>query len=106
MSYQCINQDQALALMHEEQVTVVDIRDQTSYQAGHIKDAIHLSQENLDAFLSSADKTHPLIVCCYHGNSSKGAADFLFNQGFARSYSLDGGFSAWQQAGLESDAVI
>ena len=102
MSYQCIDQDQALSLIHQEDATVVDIRDQASYEASHIKGAIHLSNDSLHRFLSDTDKTRPVIVCCYHGNSSKSAADFLFNQGFSQSFSLDGGFSAWQQTGSES----
>ena len=104
MSYQCIDQAAAVRLIDEEQAHIVDIRDAASFSSGHIKKATHLDNESVGSFLETADKNLPVIVCCYHGNSSKGAADFLFNQGFAESYSLDGGFTAWQQAGLEFEA--
>jgi thiosulfate sulfurtransferase len=35
---------------------------------------------------------------CYHGNSSKGAAQYLLTQGFKAAYSIDGGFDAWRAA--------
>ena len=104
MSYQCIDQDRAVALMENENAQVVDIRDPASYASGRIVGAVHISNENIGEFLQQADKSRPLIVCCYHGNSSKGAADYLANQGFDQSYSLDGGFTAWQQAGLAAES--
>ncbi len=76
-------------------VQVVDIRDDESYQAGHIPGAQALNDSTLPQFIGSADKTTPLVVCCYHGNSSQNAADFLSQQGFENVYSLDGGYTAW-----------
>ncbi|MFT4862153.1 MAG: thiosulfate sulfurtransferase, partial [Pseudohongiellaceae bacterium] len=49
-------------------------------------------------FIAAADTAQPLVVCCYHGNSSQSAAAFFAEQGFVQSYSLDGGFEAWQEA--------
>ena len=45
----------------------------------------------------NANQQAPLIVCCYHGNSSQGAAAYLASIGFAETYSLDGGFDLWRQ---------
>ncbi len=101
MPYERIDQNQALGLINDEGAVVVDVRDPASYEAGHIQNALHLSQDNLGEFVSATNKTLPIIVCCYHGNSSQGAADFLNQQGFDRCYSLDGGFTAWQTAGLD-----
>ncbi|WDE11676.1 thiosulfate sulfurtransferase GlpE [Thalassomonas haliotis] len=77
--------------------TVVDIRDPASFQAGHIPDAVHLSNESLADFLRSADPDAPVVVCCYHGISSQQAAQYLISQDFTDVYSLDGGFTEWQQ---------
>ena len=76
-------------------VQVVDIRDRESYQAGHIPGARLLNDETIEEFMSSADKTRPLVVCCYHGHSSQNAAEFLAQQKFTEVYSLDGGYTAW-----------
>ncbi|MGL5628515.1 MAG: rhodanese-like domain-containing protein, partial [Plesiomonas shigelloides] len=43
------------------------------------------------------DFAMPVIVMCYHGNSSQGAAQYLVNQGFDEVYSLNGGFEAWRK---------
>ncbi len=74
---------------------VVDIRDANSFQASHIPNAIHLTNESLPDFLRDADMDVPVVVCCYHGISSQQAAQFLVSQDFTDVYSLDGGFTDW-----------
>jgi len=101
MAFERIDQNRAIELIKDEGAVVVDVRDPASYSAGHIQNALHLTQETVGEFISATNKTVPVIVCCYHGNSSQGAADFLNQQGFTRCYSLDGGYTAWQQAGLD-----
>lgn len=74
----------------------VDIRDEMSYQQGHIPTAAPLNQGNLQQWMTAADLDKPVLVCCYHGNSSQPAAQFLFEKGFEQVYSIDGGFEAWR----------
>jgi thiosulfate sulfurtransferase len=50
----------------------------------------------MDEFLAVADKAKPLIVYCYHGNSSQGAANYFDGLGFKEVYSVDGGYEAWR----------
>ncbi len=76
---------------------VADIRDADSYAAGHLPEARHLTNENLQEFIESSDLDTPLVVCCYHGNSSQMAAQFLIERGFENVYSLDGGYEAWER---------
>lgn len=83
------------ALVEERSVRIVDIRDAASYTVGHIPGALPLNDANLQAFLGSADKTQPLVVCCYHGHSSQNVAAFLASEAFQEVYSLDGGYVAW-----------
>lgn len=94
MTYSCIDVSDALPII-ENNALIVDIRDTTSYQNSHIVDAISLNNDNVQDFIDSSDKSRPLIVCCYHGNSSKGAAEYLAAQGFQEVYSLNGGYSQW-----------
>ncbi len=83
-------------LMDESQATVVDIRDPQSFQNGHMPTANHISNDNLADFIAEADKSKPLVVVCYHGNSSQQAAQFFAEQGFSEVFSMDGGFEAWK----------
>jgi thiosulfate sulfurtransferase len=75
----------------------VDIRDPGSYRQAHIPGALHLHDGNLQEFLASTDKETPVIVYCYHGNSSLGATAFLLENGFKDVASMSGGFEAWRQ---------
>jgi thiosulfate sulfurtransferase len=86
----------ASVLLAQGKADVVDIRDPASYAAGHIAGAQHLDNSNLARYLERADRQRPLIVCCYHGNSSIPAAQYLLQQGFSTVYSLDGGIEAWR----------
>jgi thiosulfate sulfurtransferase len=96
MSYQCISIDDAKALIEQSGATIADVRDSGAFRASSIENAINIQQENLEEFLASADKNKPLIVYCYHGNSSRGAADYFSSQGYDEVYSMDGGYEAWR----------
>ena len=82
-------------MQEEDSVNVVDIRDPGSYSAGHIPNAVSLNDSNVKEYIETADKEKPLVVCCYHGNSSRGAAEYLSQQGFKEVFSMTGGFDAW-----------
>lgn len=87
---------QEAQLLRTQGAVVVDIRDLQSYAQSHIAGAHHLDNQSLPDFMARADFERPLIVACYHGNSSQGAAAYLAQQGFAEVYSLDGGFELWR----------
>ncbi len=99
MPYKRISVDEAKGMMAAGDVTVIDVRDPGSFQAGAIEGAIHVSDDNIKDFVADTDKARPLLVCCYHGNMSQGAADYFSEQGFADTYSIDGGYEAWRTAG-------
>jgi thiosulfate sulfurtransferase len=74
----------------------VDIRDPDSYRSAHIPGAIHLHDGNVQDFLQNTAKENPVVVYCYHGNSSMGATAFLIENGFTNVSSMSGGFEAWR----------
>jgi thiosulfate sulfurtransferase len=82
-------------LQEVDAINVVDIRDPGSFAAGHIPNAVPLNDGNIKEYIETADKEKPLVVCCYHGNSSRGAAEYLSQNGFKEVYSMSGGFDAW-----------
>lgn len=91
----CININEAVTLLTEHNALAVDIRDHASFNQNHIKNARHLNNENLNDFLAEINQQTPLLVYCYHGISSKPAAEFLLQQGYHRVYSLNNGFNQW-----------
>ena len=88
-----IDVNAAQAMMEQKQAHLVDIRDPQSFQLAHAKNAYQ-----------QAEFDQPVLVMCYHGVSSQGAAQYLVNQGFEEVYSVDGGFEAWHRANLPIEA--
>ena len=82
--------------LRQHGAVVVDIRDPQSFALCHISGSRHLDNHSLHDFIAGADLDQPLLVVCYHGNSSQSAAAYLVNQGFAEVYSLDGGIELWR----------
>ena len=75
----------------------IDIRDPASFAAGHIRGSRSLTHSTVDEFLVQTDREQPLVVYCYHGNSSQQASDWLHQQGFSQVVSLDGGYEVFRQ---------
>ena len=93
--FQRISAQQARELIAAGNVHIVDVRDSVSFTQGHIAGAQLLDAHNIDQFIDTAAKDIPVLVYCYHGNSSQGAADYLVEKGFHCAYSLDGGYDGY-----------
>ncbi len=85
-------------IMSRGDALVLDVRDPDSYRLGHIEGSELATKENFQGFLTKAPKEKPLIICCYHGNSSQAYAKHFADHGFVDVYSLDGGYEAWAHA--------
>ncbi len=96
MSYKRISIDEAKRLIDEGVATIGDVRAADAYQAGHIVNAQHVQPGTIDQFVALAARDRPLILYCYHGNSSQGAAAYFSEIGFEEVYSMDGGYEAWR----------
>ena len=83
-------------MLDQKNVNIFDIRDPASYSSRHIPTALSVNDKNVQEFAKNTDKDKPLVVCCYHGISSQGAAAYFAEQGFNEVYSMMGGFEAWQ----------
>ncbi|GAJ78070.1 thiosulfate sulfurtransferase GlpE [Vibrio diabolicus] len=90
----------AQALLEQGDAKLVDIRDAQSFAVAHAESAYHLTNDTIVAFMDEVEFEQPILVMCYHGISSQGAAQYLVNQGFEQVYSVDGGFEAWHRAEL------
>ncbi|CAA2929485.1 thiosulfate sulfurtransferase GlpE [Arsenophonus endosymbiont of Bemisia tabaci] len=102
-NFQLITVEQAYKLWQTGDIIIVDIRDPESFHSAHIKGAYHLTNETLNNFIKQKDFDSPVMIMCYHGYSSHGAArstilhaaQYLVNMGFETVYSINGGFKAW-----------
>lgn len=83
--------------LQNEDAVLVDTRDAQSYGADHVEGAFHLTNDTVQEFCAQVDIKTPVFVVCYHGNSSKGIAQYLVEQGYKDSYSVEGGMAMWRQ---------
>ena len=95
-TFKSISSIEASKKNNDKNTIMIDIRDEKSFNFGHIKKSINLSKDNFKSFISNTDKKNSIIVCCYHGNSSKQAAQILIDCGFEDVYSLEGGYEGWK----------
>ena len=95
MAFKHISVSQTHELLNDDNVVIADIRDSNSFASGHIPGSEHLSNSNIGEFMLHKEYEQPIIIVCYHGISSQGAAGYLAEQGFDDVYSMDGGFDAW-----------
>ena len=98
--FQHIDVKGAKALLDQGKARLVDIRDPQSFAVAHPESAFHLTNESIVQLMDEVELEQPILVICYHGISSQGAAQYLVNQGFEQVYSVDGGFEAWHRAEL------
>jgi rhodanese-related sulfurtransferase len=81
---------------------LVDVREDNEWAAGHAAGAVHLGKGIIERDIEAKvpDKGTRLVLYCGGGYRSALAADNLQKMGYTDAISLDGGWKAWQQAGL------
>lgn len=95
-TFQLIDVQGAKQYLAKDNVTLVDIRDENSYDTEHVENSFHLTNESFGQFIKEVPVENTVLVLCYHGNSSKGVAQYLCDQGYRDVYSVDGGFAHWR----------
>jgi rhodanese-related sulfurtransferase len=78
------------------------VREDNEWAAGHAAGAVHLGKGIIERDIEAKvpDKGTRLVLYCGGGYRSALAADTLQKMGYTDAISLDGGWKAWQQAGL------
>src|SRR5215472_17051018 len=81
---------------------LIDVREDGERDAGHATGAIHPGKGVIERDIESAipDKNKTLVLYCGGGYRSALAADALRKMGYNNAISLDGGWRAWNEAGL------
>lgn len=80
--------------------TLLDVREDHEWRAGHAPAAVHVALGNIDAAPRRLRKDRPVVVVCASGMRSRTAAKQLRGLGFDAT-SLSGGMAMWARAGGE-----
>ena len=80
--------------------TIIDVRSDQEWAAGHIPGAIHIMGGHLSNRLEELPRDGSLHLICETGYRSNIAASLLRRAGFSQVANVTGGMSGWQQRGL------
>lgn len=83
--------------------TLVDVREESEWAAGHVKGAAHMSKGTIERDIEEKipDNSATLVLYCGGGFRSALVADNLQKMGYRNVISLDGGWRALKDSGLE-----
>lgn len=98
-----VNVEQFSKLVDANKGVVLDVRTPGEWEEGTIGDAIKINyyDSDFETQLEKLNKEEPVLVYCKKGGRSAGAAEILKNKGFKKVFNLEGGISAWKDAGKE-----
>ena len=84
-----------------QKFTLIDVREDHEWAAGHLPQALHLGKGILerDAEAKLPDPQAEIILYCGGGFRSALAADALQEMGYSNVWSMGGGFRGWKDAG-------
>jgi rhodanese-related sulfurtransferase len=97
-----VSPNDVIKLTNSGGVLVLDVRERTQFESGHIIDSRHIPSAEIASRADSLKKykEKPVVVYCDNGLASAGAARALRNQGFTKVATLRGGLQGWKQDNL------
>jgi rhodanese-related sulfurtransferase len=98
---ECTVEDVARRRQAGEPFTLVDVREEGEYAAGHAAGAVHIGKGVLERDIETKvpDPAAPVVLYCGGGFRSALAADTMQKMGYTNVISMDGGFTAWAAKG-------
>lgn len=96
VSVQSISADETLTMLEEGSAVLIDVREQSEYDEGHIANSILVPLGTVESDISNVvdNKDDAIIIYCRSGNRSNQAANLLINLGYTNVYDL-GGIIDW-----------
>ncbi len=97
-----VGASQAQELLSQNSLAVIDVRERSEWDEGHLPGAVHVPRGNLESRIEGVvpDKSRLVLLYCAAGNRSAFAAKTLEELGYEHVVSLAGGFTDWKQNGL------
>jgi rhodanese-related sulfurtransferase len=93
----------AVQLINYKDALVLDVREGSEYDSGHVPNAKHIPADKLEQRIQELEKfkSKPVILIHRSGVNTTGkAGSILRKQGFAHVHDLAGGIESWGRANL------
>jgi sulfur-carrier protein adenylyltransferase/sulfurtransferase len=93
---------EADALREAGKATLVDVREASEWDQGHVPGAVHISKSYIEQQIEGAvpDRDARVVAYCAGGVRSLFAAQTLRDMGYTNVASMSGGFQQWKSQGL------
>ena len=98
--YQVVDTNGAVSLMDDDDLIILDVREEKERKAGFLSNDINIPMGQLKTKMDTLDKSKNILVYCKSGSRSDRIADILSKNDFQKVSSLKGGFNAWLKADL------
>lgn len=93
--YDNVTVEEAKEMINNDEANVLDVRNQTEFDEGHIENADHIMVGTLKNRLEEVDASKTVIVHCQGGARSAIAASLLKANGIDNIVNMPGGYSKW-----------
>jgi len=92
-------------LARGERLVLIDVREESEFEAGRIAGAVHLGRGILERDIEARvpDHASEIILYCGGGFRSALSADNLAKMGYTHVISMDGGWRRWSELGYETE---
>ncbi|MCY0887795.1 MAG: MBL fold metallo-hydrolase [Alicyclobacillaceae bacterium] len=97
-SYQNVSVEEARDRIASGAVHLVDVRNLSEWQAGHVATAHHHMLGELLAHVGELPRNKPILLQCQTGGRSAIASSLLTAHGFSDVENLAGGYEAWRMS--------
>ncbi len=102
-SFTNLSPEEFLQSLSTDQYKLLDVRTESEYAAGHLKNAIQIDYyqtQRFSDYLDSLNKKAKYLIYCRTGHRSAAAMQIMKEKGFQNVSDLAGGYNAWIASGL------
>ncbi|WP_345242950.1 MBL fold metallo-hydrolase [Pontibacillus salipaludis] len=99
-SYEVATPDQLKDKIANEEVTLIDVRNEGEWNDGHIPQAQHIMLGYLQERINEVPRDKPVVLQCQSGGRSAMATSILQANGIKNVTNMAGGFGAWSKEDL------
>jgi len=92
----------AVQLINYKDALVLDVREESEYEACHIPNSIHIPADKIKDRIEELEKfkDKPIVIIYRSGVRSESAGTILHANGFSLIHNLTGGIDTWKNADL------
>lgn len=93
--YAIITSQQLISMLKEKDLQIIDLRESTLFNKGHIPGAMNIPFDQFKNRISEVSTTKPIIFVCHTGPMGDVTSQMMVKKGGTRVFNLKGGMADW-----------